>query len=565
MFAHSLTALILSPWRRRAVPCGHARPGRWQPNQNRARFRLEALEGRCLLSAISGVTEYPIPSGTGGAWSITTGRDGNLWFTESPTSNNRIGMINPTTHAVTEFTTPTAGSGPKGITSGPDGNLWFTESSADKLGMINPTTHAVTEFAIPAGAGPSAITGGPDGNLWFTQQNGDGSGAIGMFNPTTHAFSSFLTPTFGAGGSGPDGICVGPDGNLWFTEYSGDKIGVINPATHVINEFPLPTAWLNPYDIAAGSDGNLWFTVPSSSHSANTTLVGMINPTTHAISLLATPDGAHGITSGPDGDLWLGEGPTIGRVNPTTDAITEFPAPNSGAFAITSGPDGNLWFSDNGTKSIGVATLGPTETDLVVTQSPPPSLTAGAPFGLTVQADDASGNLLSSFNGPVTVALAANPGGATLGGTLTVTASNGVATFSGLSLTKAAAGYTLVVSSGVSGEGFTGALTVTPAAATQLVFMQQPPSSVRVGSAFGLQAAIEDQYGNVVTSANNGVTVALATNPGGATLGGTTTMTAVNGVITFSDLTLNKRGTGYNLRLSSAGLTGVTSGPITAK
>ena len=81
----------------------------------------------------------------------------------------------------------------------------------------------------------------------------------------------------------------------------------------------------------------------------------------------------------------------------------------------------------------------------------------------------------------MTVALANNPGGATLGGTLTATASNGVATFSGLTLNKAASGYTLDVSGSGLGEGVTSAITVTPAAATQVVITQQPPASVTVG------------------------------------------------------------------------------------
>ena len=118
----------------------------------------------------------------------------------------------------------------------------------------------------------------------------------------------------------------------------------------------------------------------------------------------------------------------------------------------------------------------------MVTQQPPASVTAGSGFGLTVQAEDSSGNLITSFNGTVTVALASNPGGATLGGTLTVTASGGVATFSGLTLTKAASGYTLVVTSSGLGQGVTSAITVTPAAATQLVITQQPPATVKVSS-----------------------------------------------------------------------------------
>jgi hypothetical protein len=47
--------------------------------------------------------------------------------------------------------------------------------------------------------------------------------------------------------------------------------------------------------------------------------------------------------------------------------------------------------------------------------------------------------------------------------------------------------------------------------------------------------------------------------PGGSTLGGTVTQNTVNGVATFSNLTLNKTGTGYTLTASSPGLTSATS------
>jgi hypothetical protein len=84
---------------------------------------------------------------------------------------------------------------------------------------------------------------------------------------------------------------------------------------------------------------------------------------------------------------------------------------------------------------------------MVITQQPPSSVTAGTGFGLTVQAVDSSGNLVSSFNGTVTVGLASNPGGTTLGGTVVVAASGGVATFSGLTIGTAASAYTIYVSS----------------------------------------------------------------------------------------------------------------------
>jgi streptogramin lyase len=512
----------------------------------RARFRLEGLEQRHLLSGVSGYTEYPIPSGNGSGY-ITSGLNGNLWFTEDLSG---FGMIDPTTHAITEFATA-ANSRPREITTGPDGNIWFTELTGETLVRVNPTTDNVTDFTIPGGVGPWGITAGPDGNIWFTEYSGN---AIGMFNLSTHAVSSFATPT---PNSTPEGITVGPDGNLWFVERGADKIGEINPTTHVVSEFPLPISGLNPTDIAVGSDGNLWFTVPGSSSGSDGTWVGMINPTTHVVGLLPTAYVPSGITSGPDGNIWF-SGSQIGVVNVSTDAVTEFPVPANDS-GITTGPDGNLWFTAG--SNIGVATLSSTEADLAVTQQPPTSVVAGSGFGLTVQAEDGSGNLITSFNGTVTVTLAANPGGATLGGTLSVQASGGVATFSGLTLTEAGAGYTMVATSGMSGEGFTGAVTVTPAAPTQVVITSEPPSMVKLNTAFSLTASIEDAYGNVVTTASNIVRVALGANPTGATLGGTLSAAARDGVATFSNLTINAVGNGYTIKVSSTSLaSAITTG-----
>ena len=54
----------------------------------------------------------------------------------------------------------------------------------------------------------------------------------------------------------------------------------------------------------------------------------------------------------------------------------------------------------------------------------------------------------------------------------------------------------------------------------------QPPSSLGINSPFGLVVTAEDSFGNVDTAYSGTVTVALANNPGMATLGGTATATA---------------------------------------
>jgi hypothetical protein len=57
----------------------------------------------------------------------------------------------------------------------------------------------------------------------------------------------------------------------------------------------------------------------------------------------------------------------------------------------------------------------------------------------------------------------------------------------------------------------------------------------------------------------------MANNPGGAgaSLGGTQTVSAVNGVATFSGLTLSTAGAGYVLVITSNGLTQALTAPIT--
>jgi streptogramin lyase len=514
--------------------------GRRTNDRVRARPRLEALEDRCLLT----ITEFPTSGAT--PWSITSGPDGNLWFTER--DGNKIGMIDPTTHAISEFPIPTANSEPIGITAGPDGNIWFTEDAAGKVGEINLSTHVISEFPIHLCC-IWPITSGPDGNVWW---------ALGNINPTTHVINTYGEPS----ASEDFGIVAGADGNLWFTEYEAGQIGMINPTTHAVSEFPINNPGSSPDAITEGPDGNLWFT--DDGNITGNSYIGTINPTTHAITEFpVTPygiDAWDGITTGPDCNLWFTDNAgALGTINPTTHVISESIIPYTGSTpnGITAGPDGNIWFADE-TLGIGVDYL----KNLVVTTQPPTSVTAGSAFGLTVQAEDSSGNLISSFNCAVTLALASNLGGSVLGGTLTVNASGGVATFSGLTLNKAASGYTIAASTRGLGQGVTNAITVNPAAATQLVITQQPPATVKLSTPFSMKASIEDAYGNVVTTSSNTVSVAFANKPTGATLGGTLTVAASQGVASFSNLTINKVGSGYTLRVSSSGLTSAISTPI---
>ncbi len=103
---------------------------------------------------------------------------------------------------------------------------------------------------------------------------------------------------------------------------------------------------------------------------------------------------------------------------------------------------------------------------------------------------------------------------------------------------------------------------VTPLAAAKLAIVAQPPATIGAGAAFGLQVAVEDVYGNIATAFTGKLTVAIGANPGGAALGGTTTVTPVAGIAQFLGLALSKVGVGYTLKVSSGSLTAATANPF---
>jgi hypothetical protein len=285
----------------------------------------------------------------------------------------------------------------------------------------------------------------------------------------------------------------------------------------------------------------------------------------------------------------------------------------------------------------------------------------GASIGtLTVAARDAADNVVTSFTGAVSLAIASNLGGSTLSGTTTANAVAGVATFSDISLNLPGAGYTLGASAtglaSATSNGFqittgpaqliglssgggqtgpagaalapitmivtdasgnaksgvlvtfavaTGGGSVSPASATtnasglasttwtlgatagvqtmtassagltgspytisatasgavnHWVITTQPAAATVAGVAMSSVVATLSDAANVTVASYNGTaSIAIGANPGTSTLSGTATVGAVNGVATFSGLSLNKIGTGYTLVASGASATTATT------
>ncbi|MDQ0868361.1 hypothetical protein QFZ70_000834 [Arthrobacter sp. V1I9] len=159
--------------------------------------------------------------------------------------------------------------------------------------------------------------------------------------------------------------------------------------------------------------------------------------------------------------------------------------------------------------------------DLSFDSQPSATATAGAAIAsFKVQLRTAFGLEVWDEGVPITVSLGANPADGTLSGTATAyTNWSGTATFSGLSINKAGAGYTLIASSpgyaGMASSSFTVvAATPTKLAVTAGAALTGPASSAAVLGPVTVQR--QDAYGNAVAA---GISpVFLATSSAGTTI-----------------------------------------------
>ena len=97
----------------------------------------------------------------------------------------------------------------------------------------------------------------------------------------------------------------------------------------------------------------------------------------------------------------------------------------------------------------------------------------------------------------------------------------------------------------------------------KLSFITQP-TQTNAGATISpaVRVAIQDGFGNLLDNAALPVTLTIGNNPGEATLTGTTTVNAVEGIATFANLIIKTPGENYTLVASSPGLANATSDPF---
>lgn len=193
-------------------------------------------------------------------------------------------------------------------------------------------------------------------------------------------------------------------------------------------------------------------------------------------------------------------------------------------------------------------TSGPPKTVASVAVTPPSSpLPVGTTLQLSATPKDDQGNPLS-------------------GRTITWSSSDSaVATVSPSGVASGLALGAATLTAKVDGVAGSATVTVTPGAAAQLSFTAQPITTLIAGVTITPPIVVTalDVGGNVATGFGGNVTLSIATSPAGGALLGTTTVAASGGVASFSDLHIDKSGSGYTLQAVSGTLGAATSSPVT--
>ena len=152
-----------------------------------------------------------------------------------------------------------------------------------------------------------------------------------------------------------------------------------------------------------------------------------------------------------------------------------------------------------------------------------------------------------------------SPAGAFSGATLNLTVTNGRQNSQDFFYRDTTPGtvtltatVTAVANTGLSFNEKTSVTKFVRGVGDRLVFATQPSSADKdavISPPVSVQ--VVDAAGNLDTASTRNVTLAIGNDPSGATLSGTTTVAAVNGIATFSDLRIDRAGVGYTLIASS--------------
>ncbi|MDX2057763.1 MAG: hypothetical protein SFV24_08155 [Gemmatimonadales bacterium] len=418
--------------------------------------------------------------------------------------------------------------------SGPAG--WFAQMLREATDLLLPTPLQASSVMFLGGIGGLTTRFSPFGliNTTLTAVGGTGGTATRFAPPAGPSLNPPLPPVYVEGNVGTTVTTNLP--SVTVATPGGDANGS-NPVAGVTVTFTTSAAQLYDPDSEAtvcDAQGN----VPAS---------GSVQVVTNASGVATVPCLRFGTKAG------------FANLAATFDP-TSLGFPNANLVTITA-TDANSG-SSNSLNWLVKSTAG-VPTRLGFATAPSTTGQAGVPLTQqpVLQLLDAFDNEVSVAG--VTVTATVTTGGGTAAGNTATSDAAGRVTFTGLAVGGAVAGVSQTLSFEFSGatQPLTSSLLLSAGPAAQLAITTQPSATARAGEAFSTQpvVSIQDQYGNVVITSTASVSATVAS--GSPALAGSTSVTAVGGVATFSGLRIDGL---VGTRTLSFSLGSISSAPTTA-
>jgi hypothetical protein len=481
-------------------------------------------------------------------------------------------------------------------------SLTMTNGDISGGGISNSGTLAVNNCIISgntitgAGAGDGGGSIYSSGTLTVNYSTLSGNylfgvgargGGIVSLGTLTVNYSTISGNTTDGGGTGGGGILIAGMATVRNSTISGNTAGFGGGIRNIAGALVVSNS-----TIASNSGGGIFcnegtLTVTNSTIAGNSTSGqggGIL--ASGAIATLNTIIAGNTAPAGPDvyGHLGSQGHNLIGNpqdmtgwvdtdvlhVNPLLGPLQDNGGPTktmgllAGSPALNAGDTGQLGVGDErGVVRAGGVNIGAYQASAsAFVLTAPLTVTAGMPFDVTVKAVDTFGQTAIGYSGTVTFSTSdTNPSVALPAAYPFTAADAGMHTFPGMTALATAGSQTLAATD--IPASITGSLgiMVIPGVADHLLFLQGPTDTA-AGQTItpAVTVAVVDQFGNVLTDDNSDtVTISIGTNPSGGTLSGTLTVTVVNGIAMFSDLSIDQIGDGYTLHATVTGLTDADS------
>ncbi|KFE70328.1 beta strand repeat-containing protein [Hyalangium minutum] len=460
---------------------------------------------------------------------VATGYTGAVSFSSDDTRATLPGSYTFTaadagSHAFS-VTLGTTGSQPVRVT---DGTL-----NASTTVSVTPAAAATLSLSVPASA-----TAGSPFNVTVTLRDSFGNVATG-YTGTVHFTST-------------DGASVLPADSTFTAADAGQKtfstVELRTAGSQSLTATDTVTATMTDTrstTVSPGAAASLSLSAPASTTAGSP----------FAVTVTAR-DAFNNVATGYTGTVSFSSDDT----RATLPGSYTFTAANAGsrAFSVTLGTVGSqpVRVTDGTRNASATVTVTPGAASNL-TLSAPASATAGSAFNVTVTARDASGNIATGYNGMVSFT-STDPAAVLPGIYLFTPGDAGVAS---VSVELRTAGNRTITATDTLDAGLTHtvAVAVSAGAPAQLAFTTQPQSGTVRATLATVRVEIRDAYGNTSTASSPSVTVSLTGGNPASTLSGTRTVSPASGVATFSSLSIDQEGTGFQLVAAATGLTGATS------